>query len=491
MKVDIRRTTVIDAPVDELWTILRDFNSHAGWHPAVETSRIEGGETGDQIGAVRDFRLTDGSRIREQLLSLSDSKRSFSYCILEAPSPLRNYVAHVRLRPVTGEHACLWEWRASFDPPVPQRDRLARFVRDDIIEAGFAAMRSFLRGERRGSVIVPATSRTIDAPGSVEGVEIVLTRYGGPEVLEARRARIREPGAGEARIRQSAIGVNFIDVYCRRGSFDLVAPGGVPGMEAAGVVESVGPNVTNVRPGDRVAYACAPPGAYASMRVMRTDLLVRLPEFLSDTSAATLLLKGVTAGFLLHDVAQVKPGSLILVHAAAGGVGQILSRWAKALGAVVIGATSTEAKAEQARRAGCDSVIVYGREDLAAAVMRFTSGRGVDVVYDAVGKETFDLSVGCLASPGHLVSFGQASGDVGVQSIDRLASRSVTLSRPNYVHYTDTPAKIRTQSERLFAAIRAGAVIVSRPTTFALADAAAAHAELESRRTMGSLVLIP
>src|SRR5579871_4870693 len=485
MKVDIRRTTVIDASVDELWAVLRDFNSHAGWHPAVETSGIEGGETAEQIGAVREFKLTDGSHIREQLLYLSDSTKSFGYCILEAPSPLRNYVAHVRLRPVTGEHACLWEWRASFDPPAPERDRLARFVRDDIIEAGFAAMRGFLRGERSGSEFVHATPRTIDAPGGVDGVEIVLTRYGGPEVLEARRARIRAAGAGEARIRQTAIGVNFIDVYCRRGSFDLVAPGGVPGMEAAGVVESVGPNVTNVRPGDRVGYACAPPGAYASMRVMRTDLLVRLPEFLSDACAAALLLKGMTAGFLLHDVARVKPGSLVLVHAAAGGVGQILSRWAKALGAVVIGATSTEAKAEEARRAGCDVVIVYGREDLAGAVKRFTSGRGVDIVYDAVGKETFDLSVECLASPGHLVSFGQASGDVGIRSIDRLASRSVTLSRPNYVHYTDTPAKIRTQSERLFAAIRGSAVVVSRPTTFALADAAGAHAELESRRTMG------
>ncbi len=318
---------------------------------------------------MRDFRLKDGSRIREQLLYLSDTRRSFGYCILEAAAPLRRYVAHVRLRPITGENACLWEWRASFDPPAPERERLARFVRDDIIDAGFAAMRAFLRGERSGSAVVRATPPQTTRPGGgLDGVEIVLTRYGGPEVLEPRRARIREPGSGEARIRQTAVGVNFIDVYCRRGSFDLVAPGGVPGMEAAGVVESVGPNVANVRPGDRVAYACAPPGAYASMRAMRADLLVRLPEFLTDANAAALLLKGVTAGFLLHDVAQVKQGSVVLVHAAAGGVGQILSRWAKALGAVVIGAVSTEAKAEEARRAGCDAVIVYGREDLTAAV---------------------------------------------------------------------------------------------------------------------------
>jgi NADPH:quinone reductase len=218
---------------------------------------------------------------------------------------------------------------------------------------------------------------------------------------------------------------------------------------------------------------------------------VRLPELLSDASAAALLLKGMTAGFLLHDVAQVRRGSLVFVHAAAGGVGQILCHWAKTLGAVVIGATSSEAKADLARSVGCDAVIVYGREDFAAAVMRFTSGRGVDIVYDAVGKDTFEQSVECLAPRGHLVSFGQASGDVGTQSIDRLASRSVTLSRPNYVHYTDTTTKIRIQSDRIFEALRTGAILAPRPTIFGLADASAAHAELESRRTTGSLVLIP
>ncbi len=491
MMVDIRRSTVIDAPVEDLWAILRDFNGHVRWHPAVEASLIEGSEAADQVGTVRNFRLKDGSRIREQLLFLSDAKRSFGYCILEAPAPLRNYVANVRLRPVTGENACLWEWCASFDPPPAQRERLVRFVRDDIIEAGFAAMRGFLRGERGVSIGVRPAPPAVGLRDGVDGVEIVLTRYGGPEVLQVRRARIRQPGAGEARIRQTAVGVNFIDVDCRRGSFGLVAPGGVLGMEAAGVVESVGPGVANVRPGDRVAYACVPTGAYASMPTMRADLLVLLPEYLSDANASALLLKGVTAGFLLHDVAQVKDGSIVLVYAAAGGVGQILSRWAKALGAVVIGATSSEAKADEARRVGCDAAVVYGREDFATAVLRLTSGRGVDVVYDAVGKDTFEPSVECLAPRGHLVSFGQASGDVGARSIDQLASRSLTLSRPNYVHYTDTTAKIRAQSDRLFEALRTGAVVAARPTTFSLAEAGAAHAELESRKTTGSLVLLP
>jgi NADPH:quinone reductase len=253
----------------------------------------------------------------------------------------------------------------------------------------------------------------------------------------------------------------------------------------------VGLGVGNVRVGDRVAYACAPPGAYASMRTMRADLLVRLPESISDEIAAALLLKGISAGFLLHDVARVQAGETILVHAAAGGVGSIISHWAKALGATVIGATSSEAKAQQAKRAGCDHVALTNRGDFAEAVLNFTSGRGVDVVFDAVGKETFERSVECLAARGRLISFGQASGDVGAHSIDRLAHRSVTISRPNYVHYTDTPDRMTLQSRRLFAALSSGAVVAERPRTYSLANAATAHADLEGRRTTGSLVLIP
>jgi NADPH:quinone reductase-like Zn-dependent oxidoreductase len=285
--------------------------------------------------------------------------------------------------------------------------------------------------------------------------------------------------------------VNFIDVYCRRGIFDLVPLGGVPGLEAAGVVDSVGPGVASLRRGDRVAYACAPPGAYTTLRTMRADILVPLPASLGDAEAAGLLLKGVTASFLLHDVARVVPGAVVVVHAAAGGVGQILARWAKALSATVIGVTSSEAKAEVARRAGCDAVVVSSREAFTDVVMRVTLGRGADIVFDAVGKETFESSMNALATRGHLVSFGQASGEVGLRSIDQLTSRSVTLSRPNYVHYTDDAEKMRTQSQRLFAAIRSGAVLVPHPRTFALAEASVAHAELENRRTTGSLALIP
>jgi NADPH:quinone reductase-like Zn-dependent oxidoreductase len=309
--------------------------------------------------------------------------------------------------------------------------------------------------------------------------------------MELRTVRVEPPGPGEVRIGQTAIGVNYIDVYMRNGSFDLIRPPAVPGMEAVGTVESIGPGVASLKPGDRVGYACAPPGAYTTMRTMNAALVFPLPDFLSDAAAAAMLLKGISASFLLHDVYAVKRGDIVLVHAAAGGVGSILCRWAAALGATVIGTTSNAAKAEQARQRGCTHVILYTQEDFAEAVMRLTGGRGADVVYDAVGKDTFETSIRALAVRGHLVSFGQASGDVGVHSIDRLASRSVTLSRPNYGHYCDTVEELRTQTDRLFGALREGIILAEPPTLYRLAEAPAAHTDLETRKTVGSLVLIP
>jgi len=488
--VEIRRSTIVNAPLEQVWAILRDFNGHEVWHPAVAASAIEEGAEGDHVGAVRNFQLSDGGRIREQLLALSDAETTFAYCILEAPVALRNYVAHVRLRPVTSDNRCLWEWRATFDAVASQRERLSRFVAEGIIAAGFRAVQDLLAGGHRARAPLRAANSFTAASG-LEANAIVLTRYGGPEVMEARKVLVADPGPGEARIRQSVIGVNFIDVYCRRGGFDLVTPPGILGMEAAGIVESVGRGVVNVRPGDRIGYAGGPPGAYASLRTMRSDLLIRLPDDFSDEAAASLLLKGVTASFLLHDVYAVKRGDVALVHAAAGGVGQLLCRWAKALGATVIGSTSSDAKAEQARRAGCDHVVVSSRENFADAALRWTDGRGVDVVYDAVGKDTFEDSIRALCPRGHLVSFGQASGDVGAYSIDRLASRSVTLSRPNYGHYTDTAEKLKVQTDRLFAALRSRILVAEPPRRYALADARVAHADLESRATSGALVLIP
>lgn len=497
--VEVRQSTVIDAPIEAVWRILRDFNGHDRWHPAVATSSIEGSEPADLIGAVRRFRLADGGELREQLLALSDKERSFTYCILEAPFPLMGYVASVRLKPVTDGDRTFWEWRSEFHPPPQRREELTALVRDGIYRAGFEAVRKLVaRGTRAPEpmpmpdriAVPPPASASVAATGPTTRTKaIVVEAYGGPEVLQLREVELPPPGPGEVRLRHTAIGVNFIDVYCRTGYFDLLKLPGVPGMEAAGVVEALGPGVGGLSVGERVAYACPPVGAYAERRNMAPDLLVRLSDDIADETAAAGLLKGVTASFLLHDVRAVRPGSTVLAHAAAGGVGQLLVQWARHLGATVIATVSTEEKARIAENLGAHHAIVYSRENFPDAVLRLTGGRGADVVFDAVGRDTFAGSLEALATRGHLVSYGQASGPVGNWDLGRFASKSITVSRPNYGHYTDTPEKLGPHVERFFAALRQGIVKLDRPRAYPLARAADAHRDLEARLTTGSLVL--
>lgn len=505
--VQVRQSTIIDAPIEEVWAILRDFNGHDRWHPAIASSEIDGGEPADAVGAVRHFRLADGGELREQLLALSDKDRRLSYCLLEAPLPLMGYVASIRLKPVTDGNATFWEWRSEFHPPAHRRDELVKLVAEDIYRAGFAAIRNLL-GRRDGAVptearpvptIAPSRS-TVVAPRpspapSLESAEttraILVERYGGPDVLRLKEIALPPPAPGEVRIRHTVIGVNFIDVYCRTGFFDLLRPPGVPGMEAAGIIEAVGSAVSGLSVGDRVAYACPPVGAYAERRNMAPDLLVRLSDDISDEAAAASLLKGVTASFLLHDIHAVRSGEVVLIHAAAGGIGQLLVQWARHLGATVIATVSSDDKARIAERLGAHHVVVYSREDFSEAVMRLTAGAGANVIYDAVGADTFAGSLAALAVRGHLVSFGQASGPVGSWDIGRLASRSITVSRPNYAHYTDTPEKLAPHVERFFSAFRQRAVRIATPVAYDLVKAADAHRDLEARRTSGALVLLP
>ncbi|TPJ72880.1 SRPBCC family protein [Mesorhizobium sp. B2-7-1] len=508
--VQVRQSTIIDAPIEEVWAILRDFNGHDRWHPAIASSEIDGGEPADAVGAVRHFRLADGGELREQLLALSDKDRRLSYCLLEAPLPLMGYVASIRLKPVTDGNATFWEWRSEFDPPAHRRDELVKLVAEDIYRAGFAAIRNLLArrdaampAEARPAIMpsrpTGAASRSIPAPAilapSLDTREttraILVERYGGPEVLELKEIALPPPAPSEVRVRHTAIGVNFIDVYCRTGFFDLLRLPGVPGMEAAGVIEAVGSAISGLSIGDRVAYACPPVGAYAERRNMAPDLLVRLSDDISDETAAASLLKGVAASFLLHDVHAVRPGEVVLIHAAAGGIGQLLVQWARHLGATVIATVSSDDKARIVEGLGAHRVIVYSREDFAEAVMRLTNGAGTDVVYDAVGADTFGGSLAALAVRGHLVSFGQASGPIGNWDVGRFASKSITVSRPNYGHYTDAPEKLAPHVDRFFAALRQRAVRVGQPASYDLAQAADAHRDLEARRTSGALVLLP
>ena len=503
--VQVRQSTVIDAPIGEVWSILRDFNGHDRWHPAIAASEIDGGEPTDAVGSVRHFRLADGSEFREQLLALSDKECRLSYCLLEAPLPLMGYVASIRLKPVTDGNATFWEWRSEFHPPAQRREELVKLVTEGIYQAGFEAIRGLLR--RRPAAAVPVKSlhersetpmppvRTPQpAPAISPGPEsrtgaILVERYGGPEVLQFREIALPPPAAGEVQVRHTVIGVNFIDVYCRTGYFDLLQLPGVPGMEAAGVIAAVGPEVAGFSVGDRVAYACPPVGAYCERRNMSPDLLVHLSDDIPDEMAAAGLLKGITASFLLHDVHPLRPGSVAVIHAAAGGVGQLLVQWARHLGATVIATVSTDDKARIVDGLGAHHVIVYSRENFTEAVMRLTDGKGADVVYDAVGNDTFAGSIAALAVRGHLVSFGQASGPVGSWDVGRFASKSITISRPNYGHYTDTPEKLAPHVNRFFAALRQGVIRVEPPTRYGLSQAADAHRDLELRRTTGALVL--
>jgi NADPH2:quinone reductase len=321
---------------------------------------------------------------------------------------------------------------------------------------------------------------------------IVVRAHGGPEVLELETVPTPVPGPGEALVRHRAIGLNYIDTYFRTGLYP--PPSGlpfVPGNEGAGVVEAVGPGVTEVRPGQRVAYA-AGLGAYAELRTIAADRLVPLPDNVDDATAAAMMLKGMTAQYLLRQTYRVQPGDTILFHAAAGGVGLIACQWARHLGATVIGTVGSPAKAELARSHGCAHVIDYTKEDFVARVKELTGGQGVPVVYDGVGKATFMASLDCLRPRGLMVSFGNASGAVEPLNIGILSQKgSLYLTRPTLFTYTATRADLLACAGELLDIVGSGAVRVEIHQRYQLADAAQAHRALESRATTGSTILEP
>jgi len=314
---------------------------------------------------------------------------------------------------------------------------------------------------------------------------------GGPEVLRLEDVEVGEPGTGEARVRHTAIGLNFIDTYHRSGLYPLALPA-TPGMEAAGMVEAVGEGVTEVEPGDRVAYAGAPPGAYAEVRLIPAAKLVRLPDDVEDATAAAAMLKGLTAWYLLRKTFPVEAGETILVHAAAGGVGLLLCQWASHLGATVIGTASSEEKAELASANGCDHPVIYTRDSFVDRVRELTGGAGVSVVYDGVGASTWEGSLNCLGRRGMMVSYGNASGPVpAVQPLELSRRGSLFLTRPTLMDYTATREELLEGAEELFGVLGSGAVRVRIGNRYPLGDAAQAHRDLEGRKTTGSSLLLP
>ncbi|MFL6740785.1 MAG: quinone oxidoreductase family protein [Sphingomicrobium sp.] len=317
---------------------------------------------------------------------------------------------------------------------------------------------------------------------------IRIHEVGGPDVLKWESVEVGDPGPGEVRIRQDAAGLNYIDVYHRTGLYPQSLPF-TPGVEGAGVVESIGTGVSELKAGDRVAYA-GPIGGYAEERLIAADRLVKLPDSIATEQAAAMMLKGMTAHMLLRSVHRVEPGETILIHAAAGGVGLIVCQWAKALGATVIGTVGSDEKAELARVHGCDHPIVYTRHDFVAEVERITNGAKLPVVYDSIGKDTFPKSLDCLRPRGLMVSFGNASGPVDSFPPAVLAQKgSLFLTRPTLFSYIASRDELETAANDLFAVVESGQVKVEVKQRYPLEDAAQAHRDLEARKTTGSTIL--
>lgn len=320
---------------------------------------------------------------------------------------------------------------------------------------------------------------------------IRFERTGGPEVLQWVEVDVPAPAEGEVRIRHQAVGLNFIDTYHRSGLYPVPLPSGI-GQEAAGVIEALGNGVAGFVVGDRVAYVGGALGAYSEVRNVAASSLVKLPDALSCEQGAAMMMQGLTAQYLLRRTYRVQPGDTILIHAAAGGVGLIVSQWAKALGARVIGTVSSEAKAELARAHGCDHTIITARESVSARVREITGGEGVPVVYDSIGKDSFMDSLACLRPLGTMVTFGNASGPVPPFDPGLLARMgSLFLTRPTLFHYIARREDLLAMAEELFAVVASGQVRLSINQRFPLKEAATAHRELEARRTTGSSVLLP
>ena len=480
----VTRSAVINAPVERVWAVLRDFNSHDAWHPAVAKSHIENSEPADQVGCVRNFELRDGAKIREQLLALSDQDFISTYCILDATVPLRRYVATVTLKRITDGNRTFWHWQSTFETPPGREREFMDMVGRGVYEAGFEGLRRYLRQGQR-AVIAPRPTA-----GEMSGQAVVLKAFGGPDQLAYENVAVPAPGPGEVRIRQHAVGVNFIDIYVRRGDYRMVTPPAPIGMEAAGTIVDVGPNVHQFLPGDAVAYAYGVPGAYATLRTLPAEQVVAVPPGIEPETAAAVLFKGMTAEYLLHRVHQLRAGETVLVHAAAGGVGLLLCQWAKHIGATVIGTVSSQEKARIAREHGCDRPLVTADYRFADEAKALTGRRGVDVVFDGIGHAAAAENYEALAVTGHWVGYGQATGPVPALDPARQAAKSLRMSRPVLFHYTGDPRRLNEMAKHVFEMVERGILRAGTRHRMPLAAAAGAQRAMEARQTTGSVVLV-
>jgi NADPH:quinone reductase-like Zn-dependent oxidoreductase len=491
MRIKVVRSAVLDAPIDRVWAILRDFNSHHQWHPAVDASQMENNLDGDVVGGVRRFSLSDGAELREQLLRHDDRDHSFTYCILDSPLPLFDYVATIRLKPVTDGQQTFWEWRGQFRAPADRAAELEGLVGRQIYEAGFSGLRTFLFEQtaapsRRS---VPEVSAlTLPAGEALSSTAMVATAAGDPEVLQPLDQSVPLPGPHQVRVRQRVAAVNFLDLKHRRGTAAGLDLPDVLGFEGVGQVIDVGERVNGLFPGDRVAYLSRKPGAYTQIRCVDDAACIPLPEGVSDIDASTLL-KGLTAGLLLGRICQAHPGATLLIQSVAGGLGHLLAQWARSMDMTVIGTVSSVDKAKFSRDHGCDHPIVVTDSDrLAADIRRLTNGRGVDYWIHSSGIEGLGTALDCLTRHGHCAVVGDREGRSMPLDLNLLMKRSLTLSAPVIFDYIEDRSYLQRLSHQLFTKIQNGSllpVIETHP----LSEAAAAHARIESRLTTGAVAL--
>ena len=494
MKINVIRSAVIDAPIDQVWALLRDFNSHRIWHPAVVRSTMENDVEGDVVGGVRSFSLSDGAELREQLLCHNDRDRSFTYCILDSPLPLFDYMATVQLKPVTDGHQTFWDWRAQFRAPDDRAAELEKLVGRQIYEAGFTGLRRHL-AEQAASPRPAAPQKTAELALAVAGESlpsraVVVTAAGGPDVMSLTDLIVAAPEPLQVRIRQTAVAVNYLDLKHRRGTAAGLDLPGTPGLEGVGQIIDVGQQVHGLFPGDRVAYLGPTPGAYADIRCLDADTCIPLPDGVSDRDASTLL-KGATAALLLDRVFRAAPRATIMIQAVAGGLGHLLSQWAKSMDLTVIGTVSTVEKARFSRDCGCDYPLVTANgTPLMDEIMRITNGRGVDYWVHSSGGHGLDTALACMARGGHCAIVGDRGGPAANLDVNLLRRRSLTVSAPVcFDYFSDRPYLLRAVYQ-LFARIQ-HRTIIPAVETFPLSQAAEAHRLIESRLTTGAVILTP
>lgn len=494
MRIRVIRSAVIDAPIERVWAVLRDFNGHYLWHPAVAGSQMENDLDGDVVGGVRRFSLVDGAEIREQLLHHSDRDYTITYSILDSSLPLLDYVATARLKPVTDGNQTFWHWRSQFRAPAERASELEDIVGQQVYEAGFTGLRTFLAEQaapfRQRSDQAVAVVATAPANDHLPSKAMVVSATGGPEVMSLTDVMVPAPAPQQVRIRHTAIAVNTLDLNHRSGiSMDFDLPG-TPGVEGVGEIINVGQQVNGLFQGDRVAYLNQTPGAYTDIRCIDADTCIPLPDGVSDIDAS-LLLKGVTTALLLNRVFNAAPGKSIMIQAVSGGVGHVLSQWAKSMGLIVIGTVSTQEKARFSRDHGCDHPIVVADDKrLVDQVMRITNGRGVDYWVHNNGAHGFDEAIACMSRCGQCAVIGNRDGQAIPFDVNLLKQRSLTVSAPVCFDYVDDRLYLQRIAHQLFAKIQ-NRKIIPAIEKFSLSQATEAHNRLEARQTMGAVVLIP